>query len=401
MTMIARAQGAWLETADGRRILDAISSWWVITHGHGHPRIVAAIKEQAERLEQVIFAGFTHEPAERLARRLIEVAPRGLTRVFFTDSGSTSVEVALKMAVSFFRHEGKARSLIVALEHGYHGDTIGAMSTGARSIFNEPFEPLLFEVQRLPFPRAGREQDTIDAFEAICRKAPVAALIVEPLIVGAGGMLMYPAFVLRELKRICEAHSALLIADEVMTGFGRTGTLFACEQAGLTPDVMCLAKGITGGALPLAATLCREEIFAAHYAADRRRTFFHSSSYTANPIACAAAAANLEIWDTEPVRERIATLVARQAERLARFGNDRRFAALRQLGTITAMDLRVADPGYLAEIGPKLYAAFARRNVLLRPLGNTIYVLPPYCITPAELDLIYGAIQEAADEVAP
>ncbi len=360
MVKIAAAKGAWLEAADGARIFDGISSWWVVTHGHGHPRIVEAIQRQAARLDQVIFAGFTHEPAEDVARRLIALAPPGLAHVFFSDSGSTSVEVALKMALGYFRNRGEPRPRIVALEHGYHGDTIGCMSVGARGVFNAPYEPLLFEVERIPFPGAGAESRTLDAFEAICRRDLPAALILEPLLLGAGGMLIYPAFVLRELKRICEAHGVLFIADEVMTGFGRTGTLFACEQAHISPDIMCLAKGLTGGAIPLAVTLCTPEIFDAHYAPDRARMFYHSSSYTANPIACAAAAANLDVWESEPVRERIAALVAAQEERLQRFAGDSRFSDARRIGTVAALDFHVEQNGYLAEIGPKLLRFFPR-----------------------------------------
>ena len=398
MTPVARAAGAWLETADGQRILDAISSWWVVTHGHCHPRIVAAVQRQVAELDQVIFAGFTHAPAEQLAKELLQIAPAGLAHVFFSDSGSTSVEVALKMALGYWHHTGERRTRIVAMEHGYHGDTIGTMSAGARGVFNAAYEPLLFDVARIAYPRAAAdEQATIDALEAACRDAPVAALVLEPLILGAGGMLIYSAALLRELKRVCEKYRVLFIADEVMTGWGRTGTLFACEQAGITPDILCLAKGLTGGTLPLAVTLCRPEIFAAHYSTDRVRTFFHSSSYTANPVACAAAVANLAIWRTEPVRERVAALAALQAECLQPFRADSRFAAVRQMGTIAALDLRVADAGYLAGAGPRLYAFFATRGLLLRPLGNTIYVMPPYCITATELNLIYNTIAEAAD----
>ena len=230
MIEIAGAQGAWLDTRDKRRILDGISSWWVVTHGHCHPRIVAAIKHKAGRLDQVIFAGFTHEPAETLAGGLIDIAPPGLEYVFFSDSGSTSVEVALKMALGYWRHIGDKRRRIVAFEHAYHGDTVGGMSLGARGVFSATYEPLLFDVVRIPFPAPGREQDTLDAFAAVCAAEPVAALIVEPLILGAGGMLIYEARLLRELKRIAAAHGALLIADEVMTGWGRTGALFACSQ---------------------------------------------------------------------------------------------------------------------------------------------------------------------------
>jgi adenosylmethionine---8-amino-7-oxononanoate aminotransferase len=393
---VTRAEGAYLTLNDGQRILDAISSWWVITHGHCHPKIMAAIKAQAEALDQVIFAEYTHEPAERLAAKLIELAPTGLKHVFFSDSGSTSVEVALKMALGFWRHTGDARHQIVVMQGSYHGDTIGTMSVGARGPFTESYEPLLFEVERIPFPAQGQEAATLDAFDTFCRQGRIAALIIEPLVLGAGGMLMYSPRCLAALKEICSTHGVLFIADEVMTGWGRTGTMFACEQAGITPDIACYSKGLTGGSLPLAVTLCRHEIFQAHYATDRRRTFFHSSSFTANPIACAAALANLKIWETEPVRERIATLAAMQAKYLERFRNDARFEAVRQTGTITAMDLKTSDPGYLSRLGPKLQAHFRDARVLLRPLGNTIYVLPPYCVTSEDLDAVYDAIEAAA-----
>jgi adenosylmethionine-8-amino-7-oxononanoate aminotransferase len=398
MKVVVKGEGAWLITAEGLRILDAISSWWVITHGHCHPKIIAAIREQAGKLDQVIFAGYTHQPAEDVARGLVEIAPPGLKHVFFSDSGSTSVEVALKMALGFWRFSARPRHRIIALEHAYHGDTIGGMAAGARGIFNAAYEPLLFDVDRLPFPRVDGKE-TLAVLEKLAPAA--AALIVEPLLLGAGGMLAYGPEILAAMKRICEKHGTLLIADEVMTGFGRTGTLFACEQAGIAPDILCLAKGLSGGSLPLAATMATEEIFAAHYSPDRARTFFHSSSFTANPIACAAAAANLEIWKSEPVRERIAALATAQDERLRTFEKDARVSALRRIGTVTALDLRVSDPGYLssgngAGLGPELARFFLEKSLLLRPLGNTIYIMPPYCVTAPELDLVYDAIREAA-----
>ena len=391
-----RAEGAYIFTADGRRIIDAISSWWVITHGHRHPRIVAAIRAAADTLDQVIFAEYTHEWAERLAEKLLAVAPPGLAHIFFSDSGATSVEVAVKMALGFWRHSGEPRHRILVMEHSYHGDTVGAMSVGERGPFTDAYEPLLFDVARIPFPASGSESATFDALEAECRAAP-AARIVEPLVLGAGGMLMYAPAVLAELRNICARHGVLFIADEVMTGWGRTGTMFACEQARVSPDIACYSKGLTGGSLPLAVTLCRREIFDAHFAEDRRRTFFHSSSFTANAIACAAALANLEIWESEPVLARIATLAAMQTERLERFRDDARFEHVRQAGTITAMDVRAPDGGYFAALGPKLAAALQVGEVLLRPLGNTLYVLPPYCVTEDDIDRVYGAILGAVD----
>jgi adenosylmethionine-8-amino-7-oxononanoate aminotransferase len=394
---IAHAEGAWLTAADGTRFLDAISSWWVITHGHRRPEIMAAIRKQTETLDQIIFAGFTHEPAEALARRLVGITPQGLDYVFYSDSGSTSVEVAIKMALGYWRHRGETRTRIVAMAHGYHGDTIGTMSAGARSVFNAPYEPLLFDVARVPFPGKGKEQETLDALEGFCRDG-AAAFIVEPLILGAGGMLIYGAETLREMKRVCEKYGALFIADEVMTGFGRTGTLFACEEADVVPDIACYSKGLTGGSVPLAVTMCKREIYDAHYAPERARAFFHSSSYTANPVGCAAALANLDIWEKSDARARVANVGAMQAERAARFASDPRFRDVRRLGTIVAMDLNLAQSGYLATISLDLMRFFNARGLLLRPLGPTIYVLPPYCVSGDELDAVYAAIDAAADQ---
>lgn len=399
MLPIVRSEGAWLETADGRRIFDGISSWWVITHGHRHPKIVRAIQQQADKLDQLIFAGFTHEPAEAVARGLTAIAPAGLTHVFFSDSGSTSVEVALKMALGYWRNIGQPRTRILALEHAYHGDTIGTMSAGARGVFNAAYEPLLFDVGRIPFPAKGAEQQTFDALEHACRAGNVAGFICEPLILGAGGMLLYDAATLAEMHRICARYGVLFIADEVMTGFGRTGTLFASEQANVSPDILCVAKGITGGSIPLAATLCTKTIFDAHLSKDRSRTFFHSSSYTANPIACAAAVANLEIWRSEPVIDGIRALAATQAANLAGIANNPRFENARQIGTITAFEFAGPAAGYLADVSLRLRQTLLERNVLLRPLGATIYVMPPYCATEADLNHVYAAISEAADEV--
>ncbi|MER8753122.1 adenosylmethionine--8-amino-7-oxononanoate transaminase [Mesorhizobium sp. M1050] len=394
---IVLTEGAYLRRADGARILDAISSWWVVTHGHRHPRIMKAIETTASSLDQIIFAGFTHEPAERLAKALVGLAPAGLDWVFYSDSGSTSVEVALKMALGYFRNIGAPRSRIVVMEHSYHGDTIGTMSVGARGVFNAAYEHLLFEVDTIPFPAAGREQETLDRLEAVTRDRRAAALIVEPLVLGAGGMLMYPASVLAELKKITEASGTLLIADEVMTGWGRTGTIFACEQASISPDILCTSKGLTGGTIPLAVTLAADAIFQAHYSDDRKKTFFHSSSYTANPIACAAALANIEIWRDEPVAERIAALSAMQAAGLRRFRDNSFFTDCRATGTIAALDLRTGSAGYLAEIGSKLRAFFLDRGLLVRPLGNVLYLLPPYCIAGDELERLYDAIEEAGE----
>ncbi len=396
--LVVRSEGAALYTDDGTRIIDGISSWWVTTHGHSHPRIMAAIAEQAGKLDQIIFAGWTHEPAETLAHALVDMMPRPLDYVFFSDSGSTSVEVALKMALGYWVNRGEPRHQIIVMEHSYHGDTIGAMSVGARGVFNRAYAELLFDVSQIPFPAAGHEQASLDALDALCRSQSPAAFIVEPLILGAGGMLIYPAWVLAEMQAICARHKVLFIADEVMTAWGRTGTLLACEQANVVPDILCLSKGLTGGAIPLAVTMATPAIYDAHYSMDRAELFYHSSSYTANPIACAAANANLAIWGEEPVLERVAQLAARQSTALARIASLPGITGARQLGTITALDLEVDNSGYLAAIGPILLSFFAEHGLLLRPLGNTVYIMPPYCIDDDDLAALYGGIANFAGQ---
>lgn len=403
---VVRAEGAILHLADGSSLIDGISSWWVTTHSHCHPRIAAAIARQAGQLDQLIFAGYTHEPAEAVARGLVDLMPQApgrdpLAHVFFSDSGSTAVEVALKMALGYWHNRaldglGEARSRILVLEHSYHGDTIGAMSIGERGVYNAAWTPLLFDVGTVPFPYPGREQETLAALDTACADHP-AAFIVEPLILGAGGMLIYPPHLLQAMADICARHDVLFIADEVMTGWGRTGTLFACEQAGVVPDIMAVAKGITGGAIPLAATLATPRIFEAHRSTNRARLFYHSSSYTANAIACAAAAENLAIWAEEDVRGRIAALAQGIADRLTLLTGHPAFANPRQIGTIMAIDLIAADAGYLSDLAPRLRAFFLERGLLLRPLGNTIYLMPPYCIDAQQLDAVFAALVAAGD----
>lgn len=395
---IDHARGASLFTVAGQEIIDGISSWWVNVHGHNHPRLVAAVQVQAQKLDQVIFAGFTHAPAENLAEKLLRIAPPEFTRVFFSDSGSTAVEVALKMSVGYWHHCGAPRTKIIALEHGYHGDTFGGMAASARGLFTKGYEPMLFEVLRLPFPQ-GNGANTVEALQNILarEKNTIAALMVEPLLLGAGGMLIYAPATLKALATICRQHHIHFIADEVLTGWGRTGTLFACEQAGVVPDMLCLSKGITGGFLPLGATLAREEIYQAFYGADRATMFFHSSSFMANPLACAAACAALEIWQEEPVMERIAAIAAFHQQALPQLQKRDDVAHARQIGPIAAFEIKVEDGGYLCAIAPDFTRACLAQGVLLRPLGNTVYIMPPYCISTAQLTRIYDSIAHALD----
>src|SRR5882724_807381 len=413
---VERAEGVWLHTRDGRKILDAVSSWWVNLHGHANPRIAAAIAEQARKMEHVILAGFTHEPAEKLAAGLRKwLAPLGrargepeLTHLFFSDDGSTAVEVALKLAVQYFSNLGRpGKKEIVALEHGYHGDTAGAMSVSDDSPFTDPFRSMRFAVHRVPSPYLYRRPAAMTPEEYLdhCiqqlatlleeKSRSIACMILEPLVQAAGGMIIYPAEYLQKARELCTKHDVLLIADEVLTGFGRTGKIFACDIAGVVPDLMCLSKGITGGFLPMGVTLCTDRVESAFRSENRMHTFYHGHSYTGNALACAAANASLQIFEDEPVFDRIATIAKINGERLEQF---KRFAAVgetRQLGTIGAIELRADDAGYLSAMRPKLYQFFLERGVLLRPLGNVVYVLPPYVISPDELHRVYDVIAEA------
>lgn len=388
---IVRGEGAWLEDAEGNRLLDAVSSWWVNLHGHAHPLIAEAVAQQARELEQVIFAGFTHEPAARLAAELVGVLPDGLSRIFYSDDGSTAVEAAVKMALQYWRCRGEHRPLIAVLENAYHGDTFGAMSASARGVFTEAFAGHLFEVARLPDPSEG---DAAGALERLLaeRGGQVAAVMVEPLLLAAGGMRMWGEQALRDIRRLTEEAGVLLIADEVATGFGRTGPLFACQRACISPDLMCLSKGITGGFLPLGVTAAREEVFAAFRSEDRRRTFFHGHSYTANPLACAAARASLRLLDDGCARRREAIEAAHRAA-LARLGSHLRVSGGRVLGTVAAFELDAAE-GYLGGVGRELEAFARGRGVLLRSLGGTVYLMPPYCTTPAEVDSVYAVVEQ-------
>lgn len=389
---VSRAEGAYLYDMNDRPILDAISSWWVTLHGHAQPEIAAAIAEQARTLEQVIFAGFTHEPASRLAEALVERVPAGLERVFFSDDGSTAVEVAVKMALQYWHNHGERRRLVVALENAYHGDTFGAMSVSARGLFTDPFAEQLFDVIRLPDPVEG---DVVGAFDELLRArgGEVAAIIVEPLLLGAGGMRMWTPDTLRALRERAGRAGVLFIADEVLTGFGRTGPLFACEHAGIAPDLMCVSKGITGGFLPFGATFATAAIFNAFLDRDRTKTLFHGHSYCANPIACAAALASLDLLDDESARRR-AAIEASHREAARRFAASDGMTNVRVLGTILAMDLVAPERGYLSGVGRALTTFALERGVLLRPLGDTVYILPPYCTTADDLALAYGVIAD-------
>lgn len=391
-----RAEGAWIYTADGRKILDLVSSWWVNLHGHGHPHIAQAVARQASELAHVIFAGFTHEPAVKLARRLLQILPPNMSKIFYSDNGSTATEVAMKMAFQYFYNLEQHKPKIIAIEGAYHGDTFGAMSVGDPSPFNAPFRPYLFEAVFIPFPEKGKEEQVFEQFADIVATGQVGAFIFEPLIQGASGMRTYDAALLDKMIAHAQQHGVICIADEVMTGFGRTGKLFACRYLNRYPDIICLSKGITGGFLPLGVTACTQRIQDAYRSPDLMKTFFHGHSYTANPIACAAANASLDLLLSDQCCadiERISRNHAQFAEQLRRG----KYAVrdVRTLGTILAVETdRSGQTSYFHEARNNLYYYFLDKNLLIRPLGNVVYILPPYCITNEELSLAYRAILE-------
>ncbi|GAO43643.1 adenosylmethionine--8-amino-7-oxononanoate transaminase [Flavihumibacter petaseus] len=387
---IEKAAGAWLYGADGRGYLDAISSWWVTLHGHAHPYIAERLAAQARKLEQVIFAGFTHQPAIELAEKLIPLLPGHMSRIFYSDNGSTATEVAIKMAIQYWWNrspDGRpARKKILAFRNAYHGDTFGAMAVSGRSVFTAPFDDYLFETVWIDLP----DENTWPVIEQVLTAAgdQLAGFIYEPLLQGAGGMNMYaPAWLDKLLQRLQDLE-VICIADEVLTGFGRTGTLFASEQMKAKPDIICLSKGLTGGTMALGVTACTARIFDAYWSDDRKKTLFHGHSFTANPLACTAALASLEIFNQEGTMDRVAQ-ISRWHEQAARelpqmTGNRAQMRQLRQLGTILAFDIVQGESGYLNAIGPHLTHEALQKGLFLRPLGNTLYFMPPYCLKPDE-----------------
>jgi len=409
---VARGEGAWLVGHDGSRTLDAVSSWWVNLHGHAEPRIAAAIARQAGTLEQVILAGCSHPPAVELAERLLAIAPRqagreALSKVFYADNGSAGVEVALKMAFHWFRNRGDEprRTKFVALHNGYHGETIGALSVGDIPLYRRVYAPLLVESVFAPSPdayhaRAGQSaqacaEDAADALAHLLDEhaGEICALVLEPLVQCAGGMRMHHPAYLRRVRELCDVHGIFMIADEIAVGFGRTGTMFACEQAGVMPDLLCLSKGLTGGFLPLAAVLATQAIYDGFLDDSRERAFLHSHSYTGNPMACAAALASLDIFQSDAVLDRNRRTAARMAELAAPLAAHRHVADVRQTGMILAIELapdgrRGAGFDPARRVGLHAYTHALERGVLLRPLGEVLYWMPPYCIDDAQLDLL-------------
>jgi len=402
---VERAEGVYLFTSDGQRILDGISSWWVNIHGHNHPRLNRALQKQADRFAQVIFAGFTHEPAVRLAAQLVQRTPANLTRAFFSDNGSTAVEVALKMAYQCWRNRGEfKRNLFVAFEHAYHGDTFGAMAAGGVEVFHSEYSGLFFEVRRARVRvsqprRADSQEESPQAaeLEAILEGEGhrVAAVIMEPMVQAAGGMILWPVQFLRHVREVTRRHGIPLIADEVFTGFGRTGKMFACQHGPIEPDILCLSKALTGGYLPLAVTLASEDIYESFLSEDRRKTFFHGHSFAGNALACAVALESLSVLDETKSLDRVMELEGLFTKRLEQLKSLPVVEEVRGMGALGVVELSTqGKSGYLDERGPRLAQAFLERGILLRPLGNVLYFLPPYVITDEEVHSVFDAIEE-------
>lgn len=382
---ITRGEGAYLYDDKGNQYIDAVASWWTNIHGHAHPHIANAIAEQAKKLEQVIFAGFTHEPAETLAKKLLPRIPHH-QKIFYSDNGSTAVEVAIKMALQYWSNKGEERKKIICFRDAYHGDTFGSMSVSERGVFTKPFQQLLFDVE---FIEIGHLD--IGAFGM----SDVAAFIFEPLVLGSAGMKMYSSELLDELLAVCKKNNIITIADEVMTGFGRTGKFLATDYCTNKPDIICLSKGITGGFLPFAATTCKQNIYDAFLSTEKQKMFLHGHSYTANPLGCAAAIASLEVFETENTFEKIARIETQHAAFAETIKNSKRVKEVRQRGTILAIEIQTDEAsGYLNKVRDKAYQFFIKRKIILRPLGNVIYILPPFCISENDLKKVYEVISD-------
>ncbi|MCQ4138387.1 adenosylmethionine--8-amino-7-oxononanoate transaminase [Chryseobacterium sp. EO14] len=393
---IVKGSGIYLYDEDGKKYIDAVASWWVTLHGHANPYIAQRVSEQLNTLEQVIFAGFTHEPAIQLSENLLKLLPENQEKVFYSDNGSTAVEVALKMCIQFWHNQGKEKTKILAFKEAYHGDTFGAMSVSGRSVWTKPFGEMLFEVIFIDPPTSENIEDLKSIIKNHAEE--IACFIYEPLIQGAAGMLMHKAENLSELMKFCRENGILMIQDEVFTGFGRTGKLFAANYLSEKPDIMCFSKGLTGGTMPMGITTSSQQIFEAFLSYDKYKTLFHGHSFTANPLACTAALASMELLLKEETLEKINLISQKHFNFSQVLKNHPKIENVRQTGTIIAWEIKNDEKtSYFNEIGKVLYREFLKRGIIMRPLGNVMYLVPPYCITSEELDFVYRNILEVLD----
>ena len=397
---IKRGKGALLWDENNKEYIDAIASWWVNPYGHSNTFIADAIYKQLTTLEHVLFGGFTHEPAILVAEKLMEILPKNQQKIFFSDNGSTAVEVAIKVALQYFFNKGEKRTTIIAFENAFHGDTFGAMAASGISFFVEAFEGMFINVVRIPVPVKGQEQESYDALQAVLKNNNCAGFIFEPLVQGAAGMVMYEPESLDQLMRICQEHNVLTIADEVMTGFGKTGKTFATDYLTEKPDMMCLSKALTGGTIPMAITTFTQELFDAFYDDDINKALFHGHTFTANPTGCAAALASLELLQTIEMQDNISRINKSHLEFEKRVMHHSQIVKTRVLGVIFALEIKTeSTASYYGTLRNKLYKFFIENGVILRPVGNIVYILPPYVITEQQLQKVYKVVEDALEMV--
>ena len=394
---IIRGEGALLYDSDEKEYIDAIASWWVNPFGHSNKFIADAVYKQLTTLEHVLFGGFTHEPAVKVAEALIKILPANQQKIFFSDNGSTAVEVAIKVALQSFYNKGEKRTTIIAFENAFHGDTFAAMAASGISFYTQAFEGMFIDVVRIPVPTKGNEQQSIDALKLTLSQHSVAAFIFEPLVQGAAGMVMYEPEMLDTLMQICRENTVLTIADEVMTGFGKTGRTFACDYLAQMPDMMCLSKALTGGTIPMAITTFTQPLFDSFYSDDINKALFHGHTFTANPTGCAAAIASMELLFTDEMQNNIKRVNKRHVDFEMRIKQHPKVKTTRVLGVIFALEIAAEGESYYGIMRNKLYDFFIKNGVIMRPVGNIIYILPPYIISDNQLNRIYDVIEEALE----
>lgn len=396
---VVAAKGCYLELKDGRKLIDAIGSWWVNIHGHGNEYIAKAIYDQVLKLDHVIFSGFTHQAATDLTKRLLTILPQNQQRVFFSDDGSTAVEVGVKMGVQYFFNKGEKRTKIVSIEGAYHGDTFGLMSISGNEGFYAPFKDYFFSVLQIPFPDGENDETVIHTFEQYVKTNEVAVFVYEPLVQGAAGMRMYSPETLSRLLKIARKHGVICVADEVLTGFGRTGKHFASDYMAEEPDVVCMSKALTGGVMPMGLTSCSSKVLEAFDSDTPEHGLYHGHSYTGNPIGCAAGVASFDLYIQENCQANIQRISQSHKRAIERFKGYEKLARVQSLGVFFALEVKVENSGYFSDLRKVLYDKFIDRGLLLRPLGNVIYILPPYIITDQELNGIYDAIEEVLRDI--
>lgn len=394
MRGIVRASGSVLYDENGKQYIDGIASWYTAMYGHCNPSITEKVYSQMQKLDHVVFTGFTHEPAVKLSEELLKILPNNQSKIFFSDNGSTSTEIGIKMALQYHHNLGRKNNVLLAFEEGFHGDTFGAMSVSGLSVYNGPFEEFFIDVERIPIPNSNNIDLILKELQALILEKDIAGFIYEPLVQGAAGMKIYEATALDKILNLLKANEVLLIADEVMTGFGKTGKNFASDYMLVKPDIICLSKALTAGLMPMAATSCTENIFEAFYDDEVAKGFFHGHTYTANPLACTAALAGIELLNSKTIQSNIKRIIQQHEDFKSKLGSHPSIASSRQCGIILALDLSLPMSRY-GNLRDKLYQFFMENGVFLRPLGNTIYVLPPFTISEEELNKIYEVITKA------